>query len=605
MPAMSTPRRRPSSPSCFVLLLASLFVACNGPASDPGPEIKPPDALGEDLGLSDLAALPDLGPRADTFTSTGPEIDPRPATLTLPAAAGQVSEPVPLVLHNAGTSPLLISAISLDGQAGEHFVLVDAPEALPVEVAPGEALTVHVTYEARVEGTVEGTLTVTSNDADEERLVVRLTGRTARSCLRATPPSIDVGTVQPGSATGRFGVTLNNCGDRPLNLVDVRVMGDMGFRFESQNVREPLVGGSLPPGGLRPVDVWYVNEGLADGMSSTGQLLVQTDDAEAPLLIVELRVRAQRPDGCAVAILPDRIDFGYLRIGLSLALPVEVVATGTRPCELRTIDVEVLDGPPENVPTVTRPPASMILEPGQRETFELTYAPLAIAPAGDRGELHVNYRDPETGQNLRATAFVFGVGSESLIDADRGAIDFPDVTVPGCGSFEHHARAVNVGSVPFCVNDYRLDGEGCASFLVVDSPTRGQCTNLESRDTAEYAVHFEPSMVGAQPCTLVVLSDAMNRPELPIPLHGAGVDSAESSDRHEVGDLDGGRRAYFGLSRPAIEDSIAVRVGNQDRDDFGFDRDGNRIYFERGDHPARGAIVEITYEARCLPLLGL
>lgn len=65
-----------------------------------------------------------------------------------------------LTLTNVGTDTLTVSSIA---HSGGQFVLTD-PNALPLDLAPGEATTVNVAFVPAEEGAVTGELTVTSNE---------------------------------------------------------------------------------------------------------------------------------------------------------------------------------------------------------------------------------------------------------------------------------------------------------------------------------------------------------------------------------------------------------------------------------------------------------
>lgn len=103
---------------------------------------------------------------------------------------------------NHGTSVLRVEALVLDDPALPFEPRVWATDGLPVELAPGQTVSVDVHYEAGLDGLVDSRLRVVSNDPDEPRVPVSLF---AWPC--ETPPQPDDLLAVP-DPTGAGGVAL-------------------------------------------------------------------------------------------------------------------------------------------------------------------------------------------------------------------------------------------------------------------------------------------------------------------------------------------------------------------------------------------------------------
>ncbi len=581
----------------FSLLMGLSLAACDSGSDDVA------DGGAADVLVVD-AARPDRGfSGLDGGAGVGPEIDVTPAVLQLLGAAGQTSDPVTATVRNVGTEPLEVSQARTTG-AG--FELVDPP-TWPVVVAPGDELALGVAYTPPGAGRHEGTLDITSDDADEAMVRVPLVGRVEMSCLRAMPSTINLGAVEPGSDSGRFQAQLINCGDVAIGIGAVTREGDEGFHFEVEGAAT-LAESELLPGQSVRLQFWYQNDGLAPDEEVTGAVVLETDAARTPELRINLRARGGGGPSCRLTVSPARVDFEFVRVGLTRAIEVQVDNPGTDICLLNDIRIEDMDGPEENTFTVTRGLPMGEIAANSEQRIEVTYAPTVAFPPGDRVRLRVEFHDPHTEQNRTEEALLRGVGAEALVAAMPDETYFGEVTAPGCASPRFRVRADNAGFVPMCLTGFRFEGDECDRFVTLEAPEiEDDCLWLEPEDFSEFLFQYEPTELrgeGRDRCDLIVESDAMNFPELGVPLTGSPVVGPETVDDLEVGRLNAERAAYFRLRRPAVEETVAVWVDDEANEDWEWDQGRNSIFFARGDHPDRGAALRIEYDAICFDRAG-
>lgn len=539
----------------------------------------------------------------DGTTDIGPEIDVNPPILQLLAEAGQTSSPTVLAVRNVGSDPLLVTGAEIEG-AG--FDLVDAP-SWPVTVAPGERLDLQVTYTPPNAGRQEGAVTIASNDADEPTVRVPLSGRIQMSCLRAMPSTVELGAVEPGGDSGRFQAQVINCGDVPVAIGEVTTEGDPGFMWAVEGA-DPLADSELRPGQSVRIQLWYTNAGLAPDERVSGALVLQTDVARTPELRINIRARGGGGPSCLLTVSPERVDYEFLRVGLTRALEIRVDNPGTDVCRLDDIRIVDEDGPEENRFIITRDLPRGEIAARSEQTIEVTYAPTVTFPPGDRVFLRVEFHDPHRDQNRSAEALLRGVAAEALTAAMPDRAYFGEVTVDDCASPTIRVRADNAGFVPMCITGFRYEGAECARFVRLEEPViEDGCLHLEDDQFTEFLFQYEPTDLREENndrCTLVVESDAMNRPELEVPLSGAPVEADATVDSHEVGRLRDDRNAHFPMRRPAVEDSIRVFVEDEASDAWQFSANRNTIFFEPDDHPSEDDIVRIEYDAVCFERVG-
>lgn len=531
---------------------------------------------------------PDLGP------SARPAIDARPVALQLVAPLGETAS-AEISLRNSGDADLVIDQVVL--MPADPLFTVTTPE---LTVAPGASTSVTVSYRPEAEREIRVELIIRSNDRDRGTLTIPVTGRAQRNCYQVRPLMHDMGTVPLGMQSGRFGVSLSNCGDIPIEITDVYVAGTQGFMAEGRMGVEPT--GLLEPSAVRDVSVWFVNEALGPGERGQAQLVILSDSSEDPEVRVDLSVRGSGAPGCRPVFASEQLDFGQVRIGTEAILPIDVTNQGIDPCTVRDLGVTKMTGPMQNTFRLVQGLEGDTLGAGETVTLQLGYLPTVPDPVGDRGEVNFDYRDELRMENRRASVLLTGVGSEAGIGALPARVDLGLVTAPACASWVRGTEATNVNFVPICFTGYRLEGEDCAAFVLLEEPVIPEdgCVPLERQESVPFDFVFQPERVGPHECSLVLLSDAMNTGALPVPIVGEGTDTAETTDAFTVGRLNPRDPAAFRLSRPVDEDTVVVTQDGVVRRGYEVSTAANSVIFPRGEHPPEDAELVITYEAACL-----
>jgi hypothetical protein len=230
--------------------------------------------------------------------STGPNIEVVPAALDFGAVRPTATAQRALVVQNSGNRPLTVSGIQIS-PAGDLNV---SPPVLPAVLAPSERMIVPVTFSPLVAGSYQAMLLITSDDADQNSLLVPVSGvgGDPTGCsLSAAPSAIDLGMRERGVTT-QHRVELRNVGLQECTLSNAVLTGDAGFS---------LVAGLPAQLEVEPGESAAIPFELTPGAYGTFQavLEVTTDDPTQPTATVPISAESR---ASAVRIAPMSIDFG-------------------------------------------------------------------------------------------------------------------------------------------------------------------------------------------------------------------------------------------------------------------------------------------------------
>ena len=122
----------------------------------------------------------------------------------------------------------------------------DCPSDLPV----GKSCYIKVSFTPLVEGTANGTLSVTDN-AQGSPQTVSLSG--TGMVVKLSPIGINFGDQKVGTTSNPVPVTLTNEGTQPLNISQIIIMGSNAGDFGQTN----NCGSSVPAGGQCTIQVTF------------------------------------------------------------------------------------------------------------------------------------------------------------------------------------------------------------------------------------------------------------------------------------------------------------------------------------------------------------
>ena len=219
-----------------------------------------------------LTACPTEGPGVSALV---PEIVVTPREIVFGEQAVPVPVTLDLVVSNGGRADL---AVELTYEGDDAFTF----EPTTLDIDPGEAQVVLVTFTPDTFLDFEGVLTLTSNDIETPVLEVPLTGTGVdlpTPDIAIEPRALDFEEVTTGSMISDF-VVLSNEGEAPLSLGTIVQSGSGAFSLVTDPSNTDIAGG-----GEVPVLVQYAP---INDAGDSGTLLFPSNDPDEPVVEVAL-----------------------------------------------------------------------------------------------------------------------------------------------------------------------------------------------------------------------------------------------------------------------------------------------------------------------------
>lgn len=233
-----------------------------------------------DSGDEDIA-IDNIRISGDEAAMPMPEIDVTPTSLAFGTVEVGMSSTLDVTINNTGDAALSISNVEVSGAGFSLASLV------PTTVAAGGSETVTVRFEPASAGAASGTLTISSDDADEPSVQVSLSGTgedpvTPEPEIDVDPLAVEFGTVQTGM-TEQMMVTISNTGDAALTLT-YGISGD-GFS---------IVGGpaTVEAGGSGTATIQFMPTVAG---AASGTFTINSNDADEASVQVSLSGTGEEP----------------------------------------------------------------------------------------------------------------------------------------------------------------------------------------------------------------------------------------------------------------------------------------------------------------------
>ncbi|MBI2373523.1 MAG: choice-of-anchor D domain-containing protein [Deltaproteobacteria bacterium] len=209
-------------------------------------------------------------------------------------------------------------------------------------------------------------------------VVVPLCGRGAGPALCGRPVPLDFGSVPPG-ITRTATLTLESCGDLPLELTSVELSSDPTHPTDPGFSMASLATRSLPPGATLPVAVHFRSTTLG---RKDGFLIATSNALGAPASFFGLIARVAPP--CDLLVTPDRLSFPGVTGGSSSTKSVLVANQGSDACQIT--GAQIVGPTTFSLPTAV---AATRLGPGEASVIAVRYSPTATSAATEQGTLRV------------------------------------------------------------------------------------------------------------------------------------------------------------------------------------------------------------------------
>lgn len=380
-----------------------------------------------------------------------------------------------------------------------------------------------------------------------------------------------------GTESDSLPLHVTNEGRRDLVVSDVTVTGEDAGAFEMRP--GDCVGVSLPYRGACTVEVGFRPSRTGEHVASVQIASNAADTA----VTVELAGRGTAP---ALAIRPERLDFGRVAVGESSAgAALELTNPGDAPLEIRRLS---LDGSGSRAfRWLSNSCSDTSLGPGENCSVRLAFRPV------DGGEESASVRvESDADETPRVEVHGIGLAPGLLVLPERVA--FERVRLGRTGSTET-VTLENTGNAPLRLGEVSVDGAGAGAFDVDSSSCDGAV--LAPQGTCRLRVTLEPREEGAFRAGIRIGSPDLDRPA-EVVLEGR---STAPRLRVSAQEVDFGRVVLGGSEREVLRvesvGSEPVSLSGIVAEGAGFSTAGD---CRRGEtlRPGSGCSLEAAFEPR-------
>jgi len=448
-------------------------------------------------------------------------------------------------IRNTGNAPLT----NFLGSATGAFSL----SGLPVSIAAGGSNTFSVTFTPTTFGVFAGTISISSNDVDENPFYfsVRGTGLAPDLGINGGTSFINVinnGDSSPRAADGTdFGsrhiddgpVTstfrLKNWGNASLLNLDATITGEGKNHFSVTGVTSSLaanatdtftvsfnpstVGNKLATLEIASNDpdedpYTFAVQGIAFGNSE-----IEVGGSKTGVSYAPIANGNSAPQGTG-----DR-DFGNVPTGTQETRYFRVSNPGTEPLTLSASD----DSARFSIVGLAGP-----IAPGGSDDFTIVYSPFTVGTNTARITITNNTPTDDpfffdvTGTCIAPNLFIYGfspfsglIPSNDTTPVPTDGTDFGDVGVD-LGAVAHSFELRNTGNYTLNVASITMEGTNSANFFVSNVPSGG----INPGGNAVFSLSFDPSAIGLHQATVVVNTNDPSPSNYRFAVRGTGVASS-------------------------------------------------------------------------------
>ncbi len=449
---------------------------------------------------------PDENPLFVSLSGTAFEsdIDAQPPSLQFGMVWVGQSQVLSTYLMNLGDADLIIDSLMIRGTHRQHFQFIDSyqyPITLPVG---SDSLEILLRFAPLSIGDKSASLTVVSNDPDENPFEVPLSGSGIEPNILVFPGTLSYGGVRVGNEETR-NLQIFNLGSAPLTISDTLFSGEDARLFSLvDSITLPVV---IPPFS-NPVS-WRIRF-LPDSVGvKTARFRLVSDDPDGNSSEAVLTGEGIQP---GIDVVPPELDFDSVRVFMTEFRSLQIFNTGTDVLRISGLNISGADSALfgfnnlPGLPIDISPDADPLV-------VTLRFSPDSL---GEKtAVLHILSDDPNTPES---SIPLRGRGVEPDIELSVDTLDFGAsvVGLPASGVID----VFNRGDDDLFILTMVVNG-GAGAFRFQDSPP-GSVT-LRPGDTLSVPLQFLPDTLGDFIGQLQILSDDPDEQLLNIPLLGRGV----------------------------------------------------------------------------------
>jgi hypothetical protein len=391
-----------------------------------------------------------------------------------------------VTLSNTGAADLTVSVLTVNG-APFGISGITTPKA----ISAGQSAVMTVTFSPVAAGAANGSIVITSNDANSPAIIA-LSGlgtNAAVSHLTVSPASINFGSVVDGSSKPQQ-VTVTNTGSASLTIVQGNLSGT---GFSVSGLFTPL---TLGAGQGSTFNVQFAPQS-AGNLSGSLSLVSNAPNSPTVISLSGTGVAAT----VNVVTNPSSISFGSVKAGTSSTQSVIVSNSGNTSVTISQINVAAKD---VAVSGVTTP---ITLLPTQSVAMNVKFSPTTAESVNGNLTL-VNTQGSSTNVN------VTGNGVQPGLNITPATIGFGNVVAGSTNS--QTVQISNTGNANLTISQANVIGSDFStsglSVPLVLSAGQGKTFNVQ----------FAPQATGNVSGSISLVSDAPSSPNA-VALSGNGI----------------------------------------------------------------------------------
>lgn len=400
-----------------------------------------------------------------------------------------------LKVSNAGGATLEVTDISSDSR-------LFTPDPTAFTLSPGESKVVKVTFRPISQGRKEATLTITSNDPDEGRLTVPLSGIGLAPDITLSAEAHDFGDVAVDSSS-TWVLVISNEGNADLVISNIS-SNDPQFTVSPSSF-------TVLAGKVQKVAVTFMPTSIG---SKKAVLAIKTNDPDEKTVTVSLIGMGSAPD---ISLSEISHDFGSVLIDTPSAWTLTVSNLGNAVLSVYTVT--------SSSPEFVASPASFKVEAGGSVGVTVTFKPTSLGPKS--ADLTIVSDDPDE-PRLQVKLTGSGVPvPEPDINLSAVSIDFGNVPIDSLSSWT--LVVSNLGGLVLSVQNIESnDPDFSITPVSFEVPKGG---------SVKVTVTYSPSSAGSKTATLTITTNDPDESILSVTLIGTGLapDISLSDTSHDFG----------------------------------------------------------------------
>ncbi len=502
------------------------------------------------------------------------ELVPNPTILQFGFVATGRSRQLPVVLTNNGYGDCFVTKLTITTNPGNSYQVRTQIPAQGQVIPSGSKFSINIALTPAQAGTLNGELTITSNDSRGKPIIVKLVGSSGKLCLEALPDPMDFGAVKVGCSSGLQSMEIFNVCNSSVQVTGLKFGANTNKKQVEFSIKQaPTFPRAVPFGQSITVKLSYVARDLGADLGTLE--IANTLVGQSPI-VVTLRGEGVNTDA-------------QKDVFKQLNKPeIDILFDVDDSCSMSNDQSNLAN----NFTSFVKWASSLQVD------FHIG---VITTDTGKRGCLRGSpkFVTPQTpnlttafGNNVRVGTS--GSASERGLETSYQALTAPSLTGCNAGFYRQNASL----SVIY-VSDERDQSPQAVNFYI---------NFLRSLKGIRNPDKIRASAIGPTPLATCQSSSSCRYYEVTKTLRGIyeHISSANwGATLSNLGAVTFGYRTQFFLSRPADPSSIQVKVNGQvipqGTNGWTYDANNNSVNFSKNAVPSAGALIEISYNALCLP----